>query len=168
VPAVTSLGDEALTELIPSLAALPAPAPAVAEAAKWVRSRLEYTKGITDVTTSAADALQAGTGVCQDFAHLTLALLRGLSIPARYVSGYLYPADAAAAGTRATGESHAWVEAWTGDWWGLDPTHGDPVGERHVMVGRGRDYSDVAPLKGIYHGAPAAAMHVSVELEPVD
>jgi len=102
--------------------------------------------------------------VCQDFTHLTLAVLRGMGIPARYVSGYLHPSKAAEVGTVSTGESHAWVEAWTGDWWGFDPTHLGPVGERHVVVGRGRDYADVSPLKGVYHGAPAEALTVSVEI----
>jgi len=162
VPGLVQLDD--LHEVMPVLAAAGPPPVAVEAAVEWVHSRLKYTKGVTDVTTTAADALRGGTGVCQDFAHLTLAVLRGLGIPARYVSGYLYPASDAGVGTTATGESHAWVEAWTGDWWGLDPTHGGQVGERHVVVGRGRDYADVAPLRGIYHGARATAMTVSVEL----
>jgi transglutaminase-like putative cysteine protease len=140
------------------------PAQAVQAAADWVHDRLEYAKGATDVGTTAADALQIGGGVCQDFAHLTLAVLRRMGIPARYVSGYLHPSSSAEGGTTATGESHAWVEAWTGEWWGFDPTHGGPVGERHVVVGRARDYADVSPLRGIYHGAPAEGLTVSVEI----
>lgn len=157
-------GADDLAEALPRLAALRSPADAVEAMVAWVRDRLTYTKGSTDVTTTAADALAGGTGVCQDFAHLSLAVLRALGIPARYVSGYLYPESASAKGSTATGESHAWVDAWTGDWCGVDPTHDCAVGERHVVVGTGRDYADVAPLKGIYHGAPATAMHVSVEL----
>lgn len=157
-------GKDDLEEVLPRLAGLPAPAAAVQAASEWVTARLEYRKGSTDVSTSAADVLSGGSGVCQDFAHLTLGVLRALRIPARYVSGYLYPSSTAAVGTTTTGESHAWVEAWTGDWWGLDPTHARPVGERHVIVGRGREYGDVTPLKGIYHGAPATAMNVTVEL----
>ncbi|MFN2607668.1 MAG: transglutaminase domain-containing protein [Acidimicrobiales bacterium] len=140
------------------------PAEAVEAAAAWVHDRLRYAKGTTDVTTTAADALRIGSGVCQDFTHLTLAVLRGSGIPARYVSGYLHPSSHADVGSPATGESHAWIEAWTGDWWGFDPTHLGPVGERHVAVGRARDYADVAPLKGIYHGSPAEALTVSVEI----
>lgn len=165
VPSLAQLAD--IDDVLPMLADVGEPTLAVEAAVDWVRSRLVYTKGTTDVTTTAVDVLRGGTGVCQDFAHLTLAVLRGLRIPARYVSGYLYPASDAGVGNTATGESHAWVEAWTGDWWGLDPTHGRQVGERHVIVGRGRDYADVAPLKGIYHGAPATAMTVSVELRRV-
>ena len=140
------------------------PSEAVQAAADWVHDRLEYAKGVTDVGTTAADALQIGGGVCQDYAHLTLAVLRRMGIPARYVSGYLHPRSSAEVGTTATGESHAWVEAWTGEWWGFDPTHGGPVGERHVVVGRARDYADVSPLRGIYHGAPAEGLTVSVEI----
>jgi len=162
VPDLSSYDE--LSEVIPRLAASPSPAEAVAGTVEWVRGRLTYKKGSTEVTSTAADALAGGTGVCQDFTHLVLALLRSLGIPARYVSGYLHPSSDATVGTTATGESHAWVEAWAGEWWGVDPTHGRPVGERHVIVGRGRDYGDVAPLKGIYHGAPATAMNVSVEL----
>lgn len=140
------------------------PAEAVEAAARWVHDALRYGKGTTEVRSTAADALRIGSGVCQDFTHLTLAVLRGMGIPARYVSGYLHPSADAEVGISAIGESHAWVEAWTGDWWGFDPTHLGPVGERHVVVGRGRDYADVSPLKGVYHGAPAEALTVSVEI----
>jgi transglutaminase-like putative cysteine protease len=140
------------------------PADAVEAAAAWVHDRLRYAKGETDVGTTAADALRIGSGVCQDFTHLTLAVLRRMGIPARYASGYLHPSSGAEVGTTSTGESHAWVEAWTGDWWAYDPTHGRPVGERHVLVGRGRDYADVSPLRGVYHGAGAEGLTVSVEI----
>jgi transglutaminase-like putative cysteine protease len=140
------------------------PAQAVEAVAAWVHGRLEYAKGTTDVSTTALDALRIGSGVCQDFAHLTLAVLRRMGIPSRYVSGYLHPGSRAEEGTTSTGESHAWIEAWTGEWWGFDPTHGGPVGERHVVVGRARDYADVSPLRGIYHGAPAEGLTVSVEI----
>jgi transglutaminase-like putative cysteine protease len=150
--------------VVPSLDRAGSPSQAVETAVEWVHDRLEYRKGATDVSTTAADALRIGSGVCQDFTHLTLAVLRRAGIPARYVSGYLYPSESAAVGTTSTGESHAWIEAWTGDWWGFDVTHGRPVAERHVVVGRGRDYGDVSPLKGVYHGAPAEALTVSVEI----
>ncbi len=144
------------------------PPQAVEAAAAWVHDRLQYAKGTTDVSTTASDALRIGSGVCQDYAHLTLAVLRRMGIPSRYVSGYLHPRSRAEVGTTSTGESHAWVEAWTGEWWGLDPTHGVPVGERHVLVGRGRDYADVSPLRGIYHGAPAEGLTVSVEISRLE
>jgi transglutaminase-like putative cysteine protease len=102
--------------------------------------------------------------VCQDFAHLVLAALRGVGVPARYVSGYLYPEDEAPVGHTVVGQSHAWVEAWTGDWFGVDATNGRPVGDHHVIVARGRDYADVTPLKGVYHGPPSESPGVQVEL----
>lgn len=129
-----------------------------------VHSRLRYERGATTVTSTATDALRAGAGVCQDFTHLALALLRARGIPARYVSGYLHPSSEAEVGATVAGQSHAWIEAWVGDWAAFDPTNGSPVGERHVVVGRARDYADLAPLNGIFHGGPAKSLGVSVEL----
>ena len=93
------------------------------------------------VHTSANEAYADGAGVCQDFAHLALALAKSVGLPSRYVSGYFHPEEDATIGEEITGESHAWVEVWTGKWWGYDPTNDCPVGERHVAVGRGRDYA---------------------------
>jgi len=129
-----------------------------------VRERLRYERGTTTVSTTAGDALEIGSGVCQDFTHVALGLLRALGIPARYVSGYLHPSSKAEPRQVLAGQSHAWVEAWVGEWMPFDPTNGDPVGERHVVVGRARDYSDLAPLNGIFHGGPAKALGVTVEL----
>jgi transglutaminase-like putative cysteine protease len=139
------------------------PAAACEAAVEWVKGSLRYEKGTTNVSTPAHDVLRQGSGVCQDFAHVTLAILRSAGIPARYVSGYLHPAEDAEVGLPTVGESHAWIEAWTGDWQSFDPTNG-AVAERHVVVGRARDYSDLSPLHGIYHGGPAEALGVSVEL----
>jgi len=130
----------------------------------WVRDRLRYERGTTTVSTTAGDALEIGSGVCQDFTHVALGLLRARGIPARYVSGYLHPSSKAEPGQVLAGQSHAWVEAWVGEWMPFDPTNGGPVGERHVVVGRARDYSDLAPLNGIFHGGPAKALGVTVEL----
>jgi transglutaminase-like putative cysteine protease len=160
---VPSVDDE-LLEVTESLRSQPTPGEAAWAASAWVRDRLVYEPGVTDVDTSAAGALAKGRGVCQDFAHLTLALLRTLGIPARYISGYLHPNPDGVVGQTVQGQGHAWVEWWTGDWVAWDPTHGVPVGERHVVVGRGRDYADVPPLKGIYEGSPAVAHDVTVEL----
>ena len=129
-----------------------------------VRERMSYQRGTTTVSTTAADALQMGSGVCQDFAHVALGMLRARGIPARYVSGYLHPSSKAQPGEVLAGQSHAWVEAWVGEWLPFDATNGSPVGERHVVVGRARDYSDLAPLNGIFHGGPAKALGVTVEL----
>ena len=158
--------DDEIRAVAEPLASMGTPDEACAAAIELVRSRLRYEKGVTNVATTAADALHQGAGVCQDFAHLTLALMRSVGIPARYVSGYLLPggANGGAIGKKVPGESHAWVEAWTGDWLPLDPTNGDPVGKGHVIVGRARDYADLSPLKGIYHGGSATALGVTVEL----
>ena len=129
-----------------------------------VRTRLRYERGTTTVSTTAADALEIGGGVCQDFTHVALGLLRAKGIPARYVSGYLHPSSGAEPGQAIAGQSHAWIEAWVGEWMPFDPTNGSPVGERHVVVGRARDYADLPPLNGIFHGGPAKALGVSVEL----
>lgn len=118
----------------------------------YVHGSLEYTKGVTGVHTSAQQAFDEGRGVCQDFAHLALLVLRAAGIPARYVSGYLHPEREPVIGAGATGESHAWIEAWAGAWWGLDPTNDVDIGLRHVVVARARDYADVTPMKGVYAG----------------
>jgi transglutaminase-like putative cysteine protease len=132
--------------------------------ADWVYDALDYVSGITSVHTSATEAFGAGSGVCQDFAHLTLAVLRAAGIPSRYVSGYLHPDERGAMMQPITGESHAWVEAWLGQWWGFDPTNATEIGERHVSVARGRDYADVAPVKGIFAGRAQHTTDVVVSI----
>ena len=153
-----------LTEAAHALAAGRDPLEACHATIDWARSRLRYQAGATTASTPGVEALAQGTGVCQDFAHVTVALLRAMGIPARYTSGYLHPHRTAEVGQTVSGQSHAWVDAWVGDWVPFDPTNGEPVGERHVVVGRGRDYADVSPLKGIYHGGPAEALRVTVDL----
>jgi transglutaminase-like putative cysteine protease len=91
-------------------------------------------------------------------------LLRSLGLPSRYVSGYLYPSDDAEVGVTVAGQSHAWVEYYAGSWTGMDPTNGIRETERHIIVGNGRDYDDVAPLKGVYQGAAASSLGVIVEM----
>ncbi len=149
------------------LAADVPPTQAAWRAVAWAHEQLGYERGLTDVHTTSAEARAAGKGVCQDFTHLTLAMLRSMGLPARYVSGYLYPMSAAVddtVGATTSGESHAWVEFWSGSWMFADPTNLSPVGERHVTVARGRDYADVRPLSGVYRGAPSESLGVSVEL----
>jgi transglutaminase-like putative cysteine protease len=153
-----------LTAVAEEARRLPDPAAAAHTVMDWVHSNLRYRPGATDVSTSATEAVTRAEGVCQDFAHVSLVLLRNLGIPARYVSGYLHPSADASVGDTILGQSHAWVEWWCGDWSPWDPTHAIAPGERHVVLARGRDYADVAPLKGIYHGALPAALEVTVEL----
>lgn len=149
--------------LVELLAAASRPADAIAAAVDAVEDRMRYTPGITTVQTTASEAWAQAAGVCQDFTHVTLSLLRAVGIPARYVSGYLYTGSGEV-GETVIGESHAWVEVWDGRWHGLDPTNGRVVGEGHVVVARGRDYADVSPLKGIYAGGHSESLGVSVEL----
>jgi transglutaminase-like putative cysteine protease len=138
------------------------PLEAAGEIVSWVNQRVAYVPGATKVQTGAQEAWDMGQGVCQDMAHLTVALLREVGLPARYVSGYLHPMAAAEPGDEMEGESHAWVEYWDGEWIARDPTNLAQVGERHVVVATGRDYGDVPPLKGIYRGAPNSSMQVAV------
>ena len=140
------------------------PQEAVTAAANWVHSELKYVAGTTGVHSSGLDALREGKGVCQDFAHLTLILVRGMGIPARYVSGYLHPNHKAVVGDTIDGQSHAWVQAWTGGWWNYDSTNDTDINEQYVSVGVGRDYSDVTPLKGIYSGEGSTDLDVVVEI----
>jgi transglutaminase-like putative cysteine protease len=141
-----------------------APREAVTAAANWVHSELQYVAGTTGVHSSGLDALHEGKGVCQDFAHLTLILLRSMGIPSRYVSGYLHPNRDAVIGDTIDGQSHAWVQAWTGGWWHHDPTNDAAINEQYISVGVGRDYSDVSPLKGIYSGEGSTDLDVVVEI----
>lgn len=128
---------------------------------------LTYLRGATSVMTSVADVLERRVGVCQDFAHVMLALCRYLGWPARYVSGYWVPDR-----DLGTLESHAWVEVATpeGEWVGLDPTYATPVRDQHVCAAVGRDYDDAAPLHGVFFAAePGETPEVEVvisRLEP--
>jgi transglutaminase-like putative cysteine protease len=140
------------------------PVEAVLAVSEWVHDKLTYQRGTTGVHSSAVDAWRAREGVCQDYAHLTLAMLRAIDIPARYVSGYLHTKPNARIGETVSGESHAWIEAWTGGWWGFDPTNDVDIGPRHIWVAMARDYADVSPLKGTYSGGAATAIEVSVDI----
>jgi transglutaminase-like putative cysteine protease len=139
---------------------------------------LEYRRGRTVVGVHVEEVLAAGAGVCQDFAHLSIAMLRVLGVPARYVSGYFFTVDDSTGAVSETDEveveTHAWVEAAIPGygWWAVDPTNRQAVGERHVTIGRGRDYDDVAPLRGVFNGAPEHRLSVNVSmrrlaLEPI-
>jgi transglutaminase-like putative cysteine protease len=156
--------DGSLRELASELVAGAGPREAARRTADWVRETVAYVPGSTGVQTGAQEAWELRKGVCQDIAHLTVALLRCLGIPARYVSGYLHPRRDAAVGETVEGQSHAWVEWWSGGWEGYDPTNGVPTGQRHVLVARGRDYTDVTPLKGLYNGPPSSHLGVTVEV----
>lgn len=138
-------------------------------ASDLIHERFRYVKGATHVHSSIEDALSIGAGVCQDFAHVLLGVVRMRGIPGRYVSGYLVPGSDAGPDARQEevigGQaSHAWTEVLIPDngWMGLDPTLGNPVGMRHVRLAYGRDYGDVAPVRGVYKGH--AGQHLSVDV----
>jgi Transglutaminase-like enzymes, putative cysteine proteases len=157
-----AVGDEAV-ELARVVVQGLDPVQAGRAVAEWLAELLDYVPGATGVHTSAMQAWQGGKGVCQDFAHIATGVLRRLGIPARYVSGYLLPLADAPVGEQVRGESHAWIEWWSGDWQAWDPTNGRPAGADHVVVARARDYDDVTPLKGIYSGPGGGELFVSVE-----
>jgi transglutaminase-like putative cysteine protease len=158
--------DAAREAVVAGLRSAVRPRAAAMAAVAAVRERITYTPGVTSVYTTAAQAWSAGHGVCQDFSHITLSLLRAVDIPARYVSGYLH-SEAPALGVSVVGESHAWVEYWDGAWVAIDPTNNRGVGAAHVIVARGRDYSDVPPLKGIYAGGASEGLGVQVEITQI-
>ncbi|MGD1279544.1 transglutaminase domain-containing protein [Mycobacterium seoulense] len=163
-PTAHAPASKKVTSVAKKIAKSHQPAEAVVAAAHWVRGELEYLPGTTSVHSSGLDALNEGRGVCQDFVHLSLMLLRAMGIPAHYVSGYLHPERNAVVGDTVDGRSHAWIQAWTGGWWSYDPTNETEISEQYVSVGAGRDYTDVPPLKGIYSGQGATDLDVVVEV----
>ncbi|MDT0306011.1 transglutaminase family protein [Streptomyces sp. DSM 44917] len=158
----TAVGEEPVARAREAAAGL-GPHEAALAVAGLVRDRVAYLAGSTGVHTGAQEAWEQQAGVCQDITHLTVALLRRVGLPARYVSGYLHPDPDAPPHRPVAGESHAWVEYWAGGWVAYDPTNRARAGESHVVVARGREYGDVVPHKGVYHGAPSGPPQVEVE-----
>jgi transglutaminase-like putative cysteine protease len=128
-----------------------------------VHEELTYEPGITGWQSTAAKVWTQRRGVCQDFAHITLGGLRSIGIPARYVSGYVTndPAEVAH-GASASAQNHAWVEVWDGAWRPVDPTNPGSVGLNHVTIGRGRDYDDVSPFRGMFVGPPLEDLELEI------
>ena len=131
-----------------------------------------YRSGSTTVSTQVSQVLAAREGVCQDFARLAIACLRANGLAASYVSGYLAtdppPGKERMVGIDAT---HAWASVWTpqNQWLGLDPTNDQMVDERYIIVGLGRDYADVPPLRGIiYTDSESSTIEVAVDVAPCD
>ncbi|GAA1635492.1 transglutaminase family protein [Microbacterium flavum] len=172
IATVEMLGQSRRTEPHPEVAEIARsiashhdhPGQAALAIANAVGDAVEYMPGITGVHSTGAEAWVERKGVCQDITHITLGALRSVGIPARYVSGYLHPSAHPEIGVAVTGESHAWVEWFLGEWQGYDPTNGSEIGERHVLVGRGRDYNDVPPLRGVYAGPFKGELHVKVTI----
>jgi transglutaminase-like putative cysteine protease len=130
----------------------------------FVYHHFEYKKGITSVETQVDEIWKLKAGVCQDFAHILLVMLRIVGIPARYVSGYICPKNHE---LRGEGATHAWVEAYIPfhGWIGLDPTNNCIASDRHVRLAIGRSFTDCTPVKGTYKGSSAHTLEVSVSIE---
>jgi transglutaminase-like putative cysteine protease len=172
---ITEPANGALDELF-ALSDLATPLEAVDALCELIPDRFEYRRGVTYVGSTVADLLAAGGGVCQDFVHLALILLRRHGIAARYVSGYLFAAPSDGSHDSIEVDTHAWVEALLPEggergepvWVGVDPTNRVRVGERYVKIGHGRHYADVPPIKGVYRGGGPAELAVSVVMTRLD
>ena len=159
----TRLDRAMQTEVVRGVQGL-GPHEAAARISAWIHDEMSYTPGATGVLTRGQEAWENRSGVCQDFSHIAIGMLRAAGLPARYVSGYLFPVEATEPGVTCEGQSHAWAEYWAGGWYGLDATNDVTPGLRHIVVGYGREYGDVVPHKGVYLGAPRSALTVSVKL----
>jgi transglutaminase-like putative cysteine protease len=161
--------DGAVDELLEVVRA-PTPAETVLAVGETIPGRFTYQSGSTFVGSTVADLLEGGAGVCQDFVHLGLMLLRELGIAARYVSGYLFAAPEGGGPDSVEVQTHAWLEALVPDgesgsrWVGGDPTNRGRAGETHVKIGHGRHYQDVAPIRGVYRGPATSEHSASVEM----
>lgn len=135
----------------------------VCQVAEYIRGTFTYARDVTDATSPIDHLLEHGRGVCQDFTHLMIAVLRSYGLPARYVSGYIHRPD-------KDSQSHAWCEVWLPDigWTGFDPTNGCPAGNHFVKTAVGRDFTDVPPNKGTYRGAATERIAVRVATRTLD
>src|SRR5450432_1685396 len=133
----------------------------------YVYERFKYIKGVTSVETTLDEIWKLKAGVCQDFAHILLVLLRQINIPARYVSGYICPKEN---GMRGEGATHAWIEAYIpfNGWVGFDPTNNSLATDQHVRLDVGRNFSDCSPVKGTYKGSPEHILEVGVSVSYED
>jgi transglutaminase-like putative cysteine protease len=135
----------------------------VKESSQYIFENFQYTKGITTVETTVDEILQHREGVCQDFAHVLLQILRTMKIPSRYVSGYICPNKN---GMRGEGATHAWVEAWIPEhgWIGIDPTNNVWVTNKHIKLAVGRNFNDCSPIKGTFKGSADQNLSVYVSV----
>jgi transglutaminase-like putative cysteine protease len=177
VPLVPEVTDYARTSFSPGRSAYGA----AVELMHRIRDDFRFDAKATTVSTPLAEAFALRAGVCQDFAHVMIAGLRGLGLPAAYVSGYLRTRPPPGRPRlRGADASHAWVALWCGadhgagegigegGWIGLDPTNACVVRDDHIVVARGRDYGDVAPIDGIVASAGAQKLTVEVDVIPED
>jgi transglutaminase-like putative cysteine protease len=164
VPEITAYAAKSFSPLRPVLEA-------AVELMGRIRKEFTYDPEATEVSTPIRDAFENRHGVCQDFAHIMIAGLRGLGLPALYVSGYIRtippPGQKRLEGADAT---HAWIMTWCGPetgWVGLDPTNDLIVGDDHIVTATGRDYADVSPLDGVIVGPGSQKLDVKVDVIPI-
>lgn len=167
--------EHALEEFA-SLSAAATPLSCATALCELIPDRFAYRRGITYVGSTVADLLEIGAGVCQDFVHLALILLRRSGIASRYVSGYLFAAPADGGADSVEVDTHAWLEILLPSggvrgepiWIGIDPTNRSRADECYVKIGHGRHYADVPPIKGVYRGGPSelSARVVITRLDP--
>jgi transglutaminase-like putative cysteine protease len=154
-----------LAQLVDALRPAPGArlADAVARVGNYIHTHFEYARDVTLASSPVDDILEHGKGVCQDFTHLMIAVLRALGVPARYVSGYLHR-------PHKQSQSHAWCEALLPDvgWVGIDPTNDCFANEHFVKVATGRDFTDVPPNRGVYRGRAAETIFVRVETRQLE
>jgi transglutaminase-like putative cysteine protease len=173
-------GHPLLASLQAGTDAASTPLQAATLTAELIPARLEYRRGATFVDSALVDVLDIGAGVCQDFVHIALNMLRRRGIAARYVSGYLYAAsedveDATEQGPASLEvDTHAWLEVLIprpdgeATWVGIDPTNRSLADERHVKIGHGRQYADVPPIKGVYRGSAGSKLEARVTMRRVE
>ena len=174
-PTDDAFDHPAMVSLLSTIRAAATPLAMLMLVAELIPDRFEYRSGVTYVDSPIGHLLDVGGGVCQDFVHLGLSLLRHHGIAARYMSGYLFASAANANGESVEVATHAWLEALLpavdgGDpvWVGADPTNRGLVGENHVKIGHGRHYADVPPIKGVYRGAANAELDARVTMTRLD
>ena len=154
---------EVLERVCPEKARRQTPLEAALQLRNYVYEQFKYIKGVTSVESTLDEVWELKAGVCQDFAHILLVLLRQIQVPARYVSGYICPNRN---GMRGEGATHAWIEAYIPDngWVGLDPTNNCIADDLHVRLAVGRSFSDCSPVKGTYKGTGGQKLEVGVSV----
>jgi transglutaminase-like putative cysteine protease len=175
LPAADEPSEERLADLM-EITRARTPLATLGLLCELIPDRFAYRAGVTYVGSSIEDLLTGGGGVCQDFVHLALVLLRRHGIAARYVSGYLFSASQSGGGDSVEVLTHAWLEALLpgaggrGEpiWVGADPTNRGLAGQNHVKIGHGRAYADVPPIKGVYRGTAGADLEASVRMTRLD
>ena len=157
---VEGVRELARRHAIADLASAAAVESALDELTLAISREFMYDRTVTNVYSSVDDVLALRAGVCQDFAHLFIAVARAMGVPARYVSGYIHTP-----GEKVVAASHAWAEAWVPDrgWVGFDATHPVRTTPHHVRLAVGRDYTDAAPTRGVYVGSALGTMTISVK-----